>query len=384
MVTVQQETGRILSGSKKQALSPFLASKAAGLKLVFSIQINLKPVSCSAVTLGEWRHSMRLKDSISIKDRGGEFKLLAKIIKPDISGPRVVVPNGDDASVVWFGGRLLAVSTDCFVEERHFRFEFSTPVQVGKKVIHASASDIVAMGGHPSYMWLSLSAPAEMETRVVEELYEGVYAAGEELGVLLLGGDTVESSVLSVSVTVAGEIESETHLTCRGGAKRGDVLFVSGPLGAAAAGVLLLERGVEGFEATKNYHREPKCRLDVIDDVAPYATSLIDISDGLSGELHHIADQSGVGCVIQKEQIPLQSETREAAEVLEKDPHSFALHGGEDFEMLYTVDPSQREQVPGVEIGIVTENLGVYLATKNGLEKLPAQAWDHFQTDTPR
>lgn len=321
---------------------------------------------------------------MNITQCGGETEILARLLGPSsgrIAGAaEVVVPNGDDAAVVRIGGHLVAVTTDTVVEGRHFDRRFSSLTEIGAKAIEAAASDIVAMGGYPRQIYLALALPTAAELEGVAQLYEGIHAACARLGALILGGDTtVGSSELVLTVTVIGEIADPEHVCPRSGARPGDLLCVTGPLGVAAAGLLALQRGAEGGAIAKARHRSPQCRLDCVPALAPWATSMIDVSDGLASEVHHLCRASRVGAVVDVGAVPLLPEAIEIAGRYGVDPLSLALSGGDDYELLYTLDPAERNRVIGVVIGEVTASLEVRLKRGDRLEPLPNTGYDHFR-----
>lgn len=313
-----------------------------------------------------------------IHELGGEFKLLEQILRLK-DGANVVVNNGDDAAVVRCGNELVAVSVDAFVSERHFSLRYFTPKQIGSKAIEGSASDIVAMGGRPQYAFSSIVIPKDTDVKVVKQIYSGMYHACERLNMLLLGGDTTSGSdQLVLSISVLGNIATERSICTRGGAREGDLLFVSGALGGSACGLELLQKSVPGFESCKERHLEPRCRIDLVDKLAGIATSMIDISDGLSSEIVHIANASGCGAVVHEEAIPLSADVRQAALQLKMDPYAWAWDGGEDFELLYTVNPADRPRAVGTHIGEITAQPKVQVERNGSLLPLMPGGFNHF------
>lgn len=313
-----------------------------------------------------------------IHELGGEFKLLEHILRSK-AHPSVLVNNGDDAAVIRCGNELFAVSVDAFVSGRHFSFDYFTPEQIGIKAIEGSASDIVAMGGSPQFVFVSIVVPAGLQVEVVSRLYAGMYSACERLGAVVLGGDTTSGTdKLVVSISVIGKIRNEREVCTRSGARPGDLLFVSGDLGGSACGLTLLQSRVAGYEEVKLRHLEPRCRIDLQPTLAPIASSMIDISDGLSSELHHLAVNSKCGAVLREAAIPLSAAVRTSANSLGFDPYHWALNGGEDFELLYTVDPQDRALAIGTEIGIMTSGLEVQIERNGARYILKAAGFDHF------
>lgn len=317
---------------------------------------------------------------MNIRTCGDETALLSRILGQSQLGSDVVVPNGDDASVVRFGNELVAVTTDTVVEGRHFNRRFSSPADVGSKAIEAAASDIVAMGGRPRHLYLGLTIPAETPLEELEDMYGGIRRAALRIGAVVLGGDTtVGSGEMVLTVTVVGVIASEDHLTTRSGARPGDLLCVTGPLGGAAAGLAALLDGRDGFERIKARHKAPACRVDCVDRVAPLATSMIDISDGLSSEVHHLCRMSGFGATVDAGRIPFDEETVALGGAMGIDPVDWALSGGDDYELLYTVKSHDRDRVHGAVIGSITAEREVLIERDGVRAELLNRGYDHLR-----
>jgi thiamine-monophosphate kinase len=300
---------------------------------------------------------------MKIKDIGGEFKLierLAAIVGQDHG--ELVVGIGDDAAVIRTGPEpapYLVVTTDLLVEGSHFNDKWCSPEQVGQKAVACNASDIAAMGGKPAWMFVSLVLTPRTEVDWVEELYRGMGKACRNHGIVLAGGDTTHGPVTSLNVTLLGNV-TQDHLCLRSQARPGDAVMVTGTLGASAATLALLNKNHEPGTYLRNKHCAPGCRLDISDTIAPLANAMIDISDGLGSEIRHICRQSRVGAEISTDQIPLHSEVRRAADLLGLDPVDFALQGGEDYELLFTIPPQQAEELKKRtadcrQIGIITQ-----------------------------
>ena len=321
---------------------------------------------------------------MKIGESGGELNILERLLGPaggyavDGSAVDVVVPNGDDAAVVRFGGRLMAVTTDMIVEGRHFDRRFSSSPEIGRKAVEAATSDIVAMGGYPRQVYLAVALPTDTDIEIAEEIYRGIHAACARLGTLILGGDTtVGAAEIVITVTVIGEIDSPAHVCPRSGARSGDLLCTTGPLGVAAAGLWALVKGEAGYEELKARHRAPECRLDCVAALAPIATAMIDVSDGLASEIHHLCRQSRVGALVRGDLVPFHPAAGELSAVHGLDLLEFALSGGDDYELLYTVDPTDRDRVVGCVIGEMTADPGVHLARNGIIEPLADRGYDH-------
>jgi thiamine-monophosphate kinase len=235
------------------------------------------------------------------------------------------------------------------------------------------------MGGAPEQIYLAVTVPQHMPVEELQELYHGIYAACARINSFVLGGDTTTGAAEFVlTVTVVGRVKSAQHLSTRAGARVGDLLCVSGDVGGAAAGLLAYQRGIEGFEICKARHRTPRCRLDLVDVLGPIATAMIDVSDGISSEVHHLCRMSGVGARVAAEAVPLHTETIEIARNLGIDPLSLALSGGDDYELLFTVAPSDRTGVRGVVIGEITPQGGIVLERDGAASELPNTGYSHI------
>lgn len=298
-----------------------------------------------------------------IHDIGGEFALIDRLARcSPTTHADLLTGIGDDAAVIGGtsgNGDHLLVTTDMLVESSHFRCDWATPEQIGIKSVACNVSDIAAMGGTPTFMFVSLALAAETEVSWVESLYRGMADACRRYGVVLAGGDTTHGEVVTINITLLGRV-SPGNLCLRSHARPGDLLCVSGPLGGAAAGLAMLAAGKNPPRMLKEKHLAPECRLDVSTIIAPLAHAMIDISDGLAAEVNHICDQSGTGAEIVVTQIPTHPSTRDAARRTGNDPIDFALSGGEDFELLYSISARNKQQleqrdVEVMVVGRVTE-----------------------------
>jgi thiamine-monophosphate kinase len=309
------------------------------------------------------------------RDRG-ERAFIARWVRP-VEDERVLVGPGDDAALVrpLAGAEILTV--DALVEGQHFDFDLFTPAQVGRKAVEVNVSDIAAMGGEPRYALLSLSFPAHAPEERVEGIYAGIYQAAERYGIRVVGGNLARSPLFVLSLTLTGEVDPARAAT-RSGARPGDEIRVSGPLGGARAGFLLLRHGQDGFESVKRRHLEPTARLDLGRALAPVVSAMEDLSDGLSTDLHNLCEASGCGAVIDAERIPVADEVRDAARLLQEDPTTLAVQGGEDYELLYAVAPERAAGLPGFRIGEVVAGHGVRLRRGGREEPLPRGGWDPF------
>jgi thiamine-monophosphate kinase len=329
----------------------------------------------------------------------GEFGLIDHLTKNnEIKNASTILSVGDDAAVLDHFGKQVVVTTDMLVEGIHFDLMYTPLKHLGYKSVIVNLSDVYAMNATPQQITLSIAFSNRFSVEALDEFYDGVYAACERYNVDLIGGDTTSSQKgFVISVTAIGEVAPDNYVK-RSTAKTGDLICVSGDLGAAFLGLTILEREKKVFLETKGVQPDlenqdyiigrflkPEARKDIIeffaaDKVVP--TSMIDISDGLSSELLHICKQSKTGCVLYEEKIPVNEMARQFAYKLEMDPTACALSGGEDYELLFTIDQNDYNKVAsndGISIvGHITElEEGSILITKGGnTHKLTAQGWN--------
>ncbi len=330
----------------------------------------------------------------------GEFGLIDRLTKdmpPKQSSTHVAV--GDDAAVLDYPDTEVLVTTDMLLENVHFDLTYVPLKHLGYKSAVVNFSDIYAMGGTPRQITVSLGISKRFTVEHIEELYSGIRLACEIYGVDIVGGDTCSSHQgLVISVTCIGDAPRGTAIR-RSGAKPNDIICVSGDLGAAYMGLQVLERekvasaGQKDFQpdfAGKEYIIErqlkPEARRDVIENLAKAGikpTAMMDVSDGLSSELLHICKQSGVGCRVYEDRIPIDYQTALMAEELNMNLVTAALNGGEDYELLFTVPLGMHDklaEVPGIhEIGYVTDaSKGCALVGRDGQSEieLRAQGWN--------
>jgi len=326
----------------------------------------------------------------------GEFELLAKLrerLPP--AGARVRLGSGDDAAVTVPGGAT-ATSVDAIVEGVHFRRGEAPMQAIGRKALAAALSDLAAMGAEAGEAYVVLGAPPDLAEGEFEALLDGLLALAAETGTTLAGGDLTRSPALILAVTVVGHAPRLDDLVTRGGARPGDLLVLSGELGGAAAGRLLLDRpelgrGVPAIAAERLRARqlEPTPRLGSGRALAAAgARTMIDLSDGLAGDALHVARAGGVGLRIDASSLPLAEGVAEVAAAAGGDPLQLAVSGGEDYELLAAL-PSARLEAAAeriaeagettlTEIGRVTAGEGVELRLPGG-GLLESQGYDHFR-----
>jgi len=331
----------------------------------------------------------------------GEFGLIEHLTRNiEIQNASTVVGVGDDAAVIDHFGKQTVVTTDLLIEGIHFDFMYTPLQHLGYKSVIVNLSDIYAMNATPTQITLSIGISNRMSLEALDEFYEGVYAACEKYGVDLVGGDTASSQKgFIISITAIGEVSPDKFVK-RSTAKVGDLLCCTGDLGAAYLGLIILERekkiflenpgvkaDLEGEKYVIGRLLKPEARKDQIEffqqaEIMP--TSMMDISDGLSSEILHICRDSGVGCVLYEEKIPIAEDTRSAAFKFELDPTACALSGGEDYELLFTVSQQDYDKLVLNEqisvIGYMTEpEKGSKIITKGGNTfDITAQGWNAF------
>ncbi len=331
----------------------------------------------------------------------GEFGLIEHLTKDiKIHQSSTLKGVGDDAAVIDNDGLLTVVSTDMMVEGIHFDLMYFPLKHLGYKAVVSNLSDICAMNAHPRQLTVSVAVSNRFSVEALDELYAGMKAACDAYQVDLVGGDTSASNKgLIISATAIGQGEKD-KLVYRNGAKPGDLICITGDLGAAYLGLQILERekqlylqnpgvqpDLEDQKHAVGRFLKPEARTDMIeilDKAQLVPTAMIDISDGLSSDLMHICKQSGVGAFVEETGVPIHSDTKMLALKFNLDPINCALNGGEDYELLFTIDPKDVDKIrllPDIWIaGEITEKEeGLKLHTSGGKRHdLFAQGWKHF------
>jgi len=281
--------------------------------------------------------------------RMGEFELLARIRERlPAGGPRTHLGSGDDAAVTIPGGAT-ATSVDALVDGVHFRREIARPAQIGHKALATALSDLAAMGAEAGEAYVVLGLPPDFGEEESIELLDGMAALAEETGTDLAGGDLTRSSQLFLSITVVGHASSADAFVARRGAQAGDALVLSGEIGAAAAGLELLEQG-RGDATLAKRQLEPTPRLSAGRALARAgATAMIDLSDGLGADAMHLATASGVKLEIEAEAVPLAPAAVALSRTMGRDPWRL-LSGGEDYELLACL-PADRVEEARAAVG---------------------------------
>ncbi len=330
----------------------------------------------------------------------GEFGLIDRITKNiQLKNASSVKGVGDDAGILDYKDKQVVVTSDLLTEGIHFNLMYVPLKHLGYKSVVVNLSDIYAMNATPKQITVSIALSGKFSVEAVDELYAGVHLACEKYGVDLVGGDTTSSLTgLTISITAIGEIE-EGKAVLRSGAKATDLLCVTGDLGGAYMGLQLLEREnevykvnpnmkpqMEGYDYILERQLKPEARMDIVaafKKMGVTPTSMIDISDGLSSEILHLCKNSGVGCNLHEEKIPMDEQTKQMAEELNINPIVAALNGGEDYELLFTISIDDYEKIkndPDITIiGHMTDLAqGANLVTNAGSAiPLEAQGWNH-------
>ncbi len=330
----------------------------------------------------------------------GEFGLIDKLTSDiKFSNKTTLFGIGDDAAVIKPQSKMLTViSKDLLIEGVHFDLTYTPLKHLGYKSAVVNFSDIAAMNAKPTQLLIGIGVGAKFSVEAIEELYSGIKKACEIYGVDFVGGDTTSSSSgLVISATIIGEVEKD-KITYRKGAQPSELICVSGDLGGAYTGLLVLEREKKAFKANPNIQPElsghdyilerqlkPEPRFDVVDilsknNIVP--TSMIDISDGLASDMLHLCKASNTGCVISEEKLPIDQDTFDTAKEFGIVPSIAVLNGGEDYELLFTVKQDDYEKIKNIPevtvIGYMTDaSEGENMITNDNVSiKIQAQGWD--------
>jgi len=309
--------------------------------------------------------------------RTGEFGLIARVTARLRTGPSCLVGPGDDAAVVAAPDARVVASTDVLVDGRHFRRDWSSPVDVGHRAAAANLADIAAMGAAPTALLVALCAPPSLDVRWAEDLADGLGAEAELAGASVVGGDMSASPTLTIAVTALGDLAGRAPVL-RSGARPGDVVALAGRVGYAAAGYTVLSRGFRTPTLLVEAFRRPQVRYEAGPQAAVAgATSMIDISDGLIADLGHVATASHVAIDLSREAFEIPDQMRDAATALGVDPYTWVLGGGDDHALAATFPDGVTPPDGWLRIGVVTEGSGVTVDGRPFKEG-PA-GWDHFR-----
>jgi thiamine-monophosphate kinase len=333
----------------------------------------------------------------------GEFGLIEHLTKNiEIHNASTILGVGDDAAVIDHFGKQTLISTDLLIEGIHFDLTYTPLKHLGYKAVMVNLSDIYAMNGMPTQITVSLGISNRFSVEALTELYEGIYLACNKHGVDLVGGDTSSSGKgLIISVTAIGEVAPDKFVK-RNTAEAGNLICVSGDCGGAFLGLTLMEREkkifLENNAIQPNLENEsyivgrllkPEARKEVVDflqEAGITPTAMMDVSDGISSEVLHLCNQSGIGCRVYEDKIPISEDSRKAAYKFGLDPTVCALNGGEDYELIFTIRQEDHDKIVlNEEISVIgymtTLEEGCKLISRGGNEyPLTAQGWNAFQS----
>jgi thiamine-monophosphate kinase len=330
----------------------------------------------------------------------GEFGLIERLAgkltetggQPAAGGVDLAI--GDDAALLQLPPNTQLVTTiDALVEEVHFRRDWSRPEDLGWKALAVNVSDLGAMGARPLAALISVALPPDVPVRWVDRLYRGLGECARRYGCPLVGGDTVRAPrQIALSITALGSVPTGKAVR-RAGARVGDLLCVTGVLGDSGAGLDLLQRAgarKRRYAPLYAWHvrPEPPVAAGAALAEAGLPTAMMDLSDGLASDLRHLARASGVGATVETERLPISDAAREAGRELAIDPVRWALYGGEDYQLLFTVPPERLGEVPVVlgPLGVTTTVIGkitrrgLKLASRDGsTAALRPEGFAHFE-----
>lgn len=323
-----------------------------------------------------------------------EFEIIRKIQNAvTIHDPHVICGIGDDCAVVEKGGGVcFLLTTDCVVEKIHFEPKHFTAFEVGKRAFAASLSDIAAMGGTPKYALITLGIPRTTTEKWIDELTMGFLQEAQSFNVSIVGGDISRSpNGFWASLTQVGEVESR-QCKFRRGAKKGDLVFVTGPLGSSALGLHLLKKGKTGESPYVRAYKTPRARIGAGQFLGKETgvNSMIDLSDGLLQDLGHILEQSHAGARLKFSQVPREKDLELLAREYKLSLHDLVLGGGEDYQLLFTIDPSTEAdmQKRAAKVGFKFYPIGTIVDGEEGLKvfdeddvelKKLKKGFDHFK-----
>jgi|TARA_B100001964_G_scaffold135320_1_gene149439 thiamine-monophosphate kinase len=310
----------------------------------------------------------------------GEIGLIRKIAsKTRLFSKDVVKGIGDDTAVVKFDKeKYLLLTTDTLVEDDHFNLAWFTPEQIGSKAIESNVSDIASMGGFPSYALISLVLPKNISVDFIDKLYDGMNNVVKKYKVSIIGGNIASGKKISITITLVGFVEKK-NLCLRSDAKVNDLICVTDNLGASRAGLELFRNKKKG-NSIKDYLNS-QAKLNIARKLSKFVNAMEDVSDGLSSEVLNICSESKVGAVIYKDLVPLSKNTIIDAKKVKKNPYDYALFGGEDYELVFTINEKNLKKLKGVKCIVVGEILqkkkGIYLFDKR--KKKLKYGYEHFK-----
>jgi thiamine-monophosphate kinase len=335
-------------------------------------------------------------------DDRGEFGLIARLTENLETRPDVALGIGDDAALLDPGpGMLVAATVDALVEGRHFQMATSTPEEIGHKALAVNLSDLAAMGAEPCWVLVSLLLPATLAVEVLDGIYAGLRGTAQRYGVAVVGGNVAATDgPLTIDVVALGRCPRDSQIT-RHGAHPGDMLLVTGSLGAAAAGLLVARDPDPAVDVAQSLLYQahsalvsPIARVEAGQALASrqLVTAMLDVSDGLASDLRHLCVASDVGAELEESLIPVDAAALAIAGRYGREPLTLALQGGEDYELLCAVAPERQDETlaalravgctPAIIGRLTTPDVGVTLRRVDGtLEPLPIRGWDHLHCD---
>ncbi len=334
-----------------------------------------------------------------------EFDFIAQLRRRALangSSPSLTAGIGDDAAVLQqLTGRDTVVSTDLLIEGIDFQQQSTEPVLLGHKALAVSLSDIAAMGARPRWALTSLGLPEDIwESNFGAEFYDGLFKLADRYAIKLIGGDISRTPQQIVIDSIAIGECATGKAVLRSGAKPGDRLFVTGALGGSAAGLRLIERGARHKSSDndedsnvvqelllRHLKPEPRVGWGLVLGEEQLASAMIDISDGLSSDLHHLCEESNVGAILRSGDIPVDTRVVEICGRRRLDPLMLALHGGEDFELLFAVSVEKVSKLPRKVDGVTLTEIGQVTSAEEGVRisegsrvwDLLPEGWKHFE-----
>jgi thiamine-monophosphate kinase len=316
-----------------------------------------------------------------------EFELIKKISKKFLVQKENLIGIGDDCAVVKMEDKYLLYTIDSMVQDVHFDIKLGLSwIDVGYKAVVRAISDIGAMGGMPEYILVALSLRKDFSNKICEQLITGIQTAVKEYGVMLIGGDITSSKTVNITVSVIGSCSQKPIL--RKGAKIGDDIYITGYTGLSSMGLFLLKKGIKSKDLREfiESYKRPKARIDLGRELLSLANSMIDISDGLIGDLKHILDESKVGALIEKDLIPIHSDFFKTS-IKKSKIYEHILNGGDDYELLFTADKKKEKEIEKLSIknGVKITKIGsivkrgFFIKEDNNILPLISKSYEHFR-----
>jgi len=314
----------------------------------------------------------------------GEINLINSIAsKTKLFSKDIVKGIGDDTAVIKFNKKYyLLLTTDALVEGDHFNLRWFNAEQIGSKAIESNVSDIASMGGFPKYALISLILPKNTNVDFIDKLFDGINKTAKKYKTSIIGGNLTHGKNISITINMVGFVEKK-NLCLRSNAKINDLILVTGNLGASRAGLELLRSKKTGKSI--NYYLNPKCELGIGRKLSNFVNAMEDVSDGLASEVLNICNESNLGAVIYKEKIPINKNTIKDAKKIKKNPYDFALYGGEDYELVFTMNKNKLNRFKksakikyNIVGKILSKKHGIYLLDKGKKKKL-GYGYDQFK-----